>query len=134
MFVRACAFAVALLFSGQAAALEPGDLVGVWTTQWANAAGQAPDSGGPVRISADSNQDSLDGLIPGPGWDGVMTGEVKQEDGALVWSGAWVSIWPEGLTRGSFRFVFTSANTFTGVWSTDDGAVREAVWNGQRAD
>jgi hypothetical protein len=63
-----------------------------------------------------------------------MNGEISEgEDGALVWSGRWASIWPEGATTGTFRLVFTDANTFNGTWSTDDGVVIDAAWNGQRA-
>ena len=115
-------------------ALERGDLVGDWQTQWANAAGQAPEGGGPMRVTADSSEDSLDGVTPAPGWDGVMNGEVETSaDGALVWSGHWASIWREGTTTGTFRFVFKDSNSFTGTWSSDDGVVAGAAWNGQRA-
>jgi len=126
------AFAFAFIAT-PALALEPSDLIGEWQTEWANAGGAAPDGGGPVRIAADSAPDSLDGVIPGAGWDGLMNGEVTEERGVLVWSGQWVSVWPEGLTRGTFRFVFTDANTFSGTWSSDDGEIVDAAWNGRRA-
>lgn len=114
-------------------ALDRSDLIGEWRTQWANEAGQAPTGGGPMLVRADTSEDSLDGTTPAPGFDGVMNGEVERgAGGALVWSGRWASIWPEGATTGSFRFVFTDADTFTGVWSTDDGAVSGAAWTGER--
>ena len=63
-----------------------------------------------------------------------MTGEAeRQADGSVVWSGTWASVWPEGASQGTFRFVFTDADHFTGVWSSDDGEVVHARWNGQRA-
>ena len=115
-------------------ALERNDLIGEWQTQWANAPGQTPDGGGPMRVSADTSEDALDGVTPAPGFDGVMNGEVEQDaSGALVWSGKWASIWPEGATAGTFRFVFRDAHSFTGVWSTDDGEIVNAAWNGRRA-
>jgi hypothetical protein len=129
---------VAVAFAACAApafALEPSELIGEWDTQWANAAGEAPDGGGPMRVSADSNPDALDGVTPAPGWDGVMTGEVeRREDGTLLWNGRWASIWAEGATTGTFRLLFSDANTFTGKWSTDDGDIDGAAWNGQRAE
>ena len=65
--------------------------------------------------------------------DGVMNGEVASgENGALIWSGTWVSYWPEGATRGTFRLVFRDADTFAGTWSSDDGAVQDARWLGAR--
>ncbi|HYD74055.1 MAG TPA: hypothetical protein VEF55_13030 [Candidatus Binatia bacterium] len=115
-------------------ALEPSELIGDWDTWWANAPGQEPDGGGPMRISADTHAQALDGVLPAPGFDGVMNGEVEQrEDGALVWNGRWASIWAEGTTTGTFSLIFTDAHTFTGKWSTDDGEVDGAAWNGQRA-
>lgn len=116
-----------------ALAVERNDLIGEWQTQWANAAGQTPDGGGPMRVSADTSEDSLDGVTPAPGFDGVMNGEIERgEGGALIWSGKWASVWPEGATTGTFRFVFADADSFTGVWSTDDGQIANAAWNGQR--
>ncbi|MET0182207.1 MAG: hypothetical protein ABW199_04905 [Caulobacterales bacterium] len=118
-----------------ASALEPADLVGAWNTQWANAPGEAVSGGGPMTISRDSSEDALDGVTPAPGMDGVMNGEVsKSADGKLVWSGRWASVWAEGATMGTFRFVFTNARSFTGVWSTDDGVINGAAWNGARAN
>jgi hypothetical protein len=62
-----------------------------------------------------------------------MNGSVAPgEDGALIWSGAWVSYWPEGATRGTFRLVFSDEGHFTGTWSSEDGAVRDASWTGGR--
>jgi hypothetical protein len=117
-----------------AIALERDDLIGAWETQWSNAPGEAPTGGGPMQVSADTSSDGLDGLTPASGWDGVMNGRVEPgADGALIWSGQWASIWPEGATMGTFRFVFTDADSFTGTWSTDDGEISRAVWNGQRA-
>jgi hypothetical protein len=134
MFVRAFAFSAALLLSGQAFALEPGDLVGVWTTEWSNAANEPITGGGALQIALDTGGESLDGLLPGPGMDGVLNGDVTVgENGALVWTGTWVSYWPEGATRGPFRMVFTD-DAFTGTWSTDDGTVQDAAWNGRRAE
>ena len=116
-----------------ALALERNDLIGEWQTQWANAPGQAPDGGGPMRVSADTSEDALDGVTPAPGFDGVMNGEVEHgANGALVWSGKWASVWPEGATTGAFRFIFSDADSFTGVWSTDDGQIVDAAWNGRR--
>ncbi len=115
-------------------AMDRDDLVGEWQTQWANAAGEAPDGGGPMRLSADSAVEALDGVLPAPGFDGVMNGEVEEgANGSLIWSGKWASVWPEGATTGTFRFVFSDANSFTGVWSTDDGQIANAAWNGERA-
>lgn len=133
MYIRAGLAAFALMAAAApAAALTPTDLAGGWTTEWSNAPGQAVDGGGPLTIAAE-NEDTLDGHQPVAGQDGVMNGQVSTDaHGALVWSGQWVSIWPEDVTRGTFRFVFTDADTFTGVWSTDDGEVRNAVWNGRR--
>ncbi|MBL8530927.1 MAG: hypothetical protein JNK94_04260 [Hyphomonadaceae bacterium] len=120
--------------AASAAALQPADLVGAWETQWANAAGEAPSGGGPLIIRLDGSEGALDGLTPAPGWDGVQTGETAPgPNGALIWSGRWASIWPEGATMGAFRLVFTDADTFTGTWSTDDGSVTDATWNGARA-
>lgn len=132
--IRAAAFAFGvLLVSSPALALEGAGLVGDWETQWSNAADEPLSGGGPLLIRPDSGPDRLDGVTAAPGFDGVMNGEVsEQEDGALVWSGAWVSIWPEGATRGTFRFVFTDAQSFTGVWSSEDGEVENARWEGRR--
>lgn len=126
----ALAFAACAL---PASALEPSALVGEWASEWANSAGEAPSGGGPLIIRADSSPDSLDGLTPAPGWDGVMNGEVGLQGEAVIWSGRWASIWPEGATTGTFRLVFSDANSFTGAWSTDDGEVQNAAWNGRRA-
>jgi hypothetical protein len=135
MFVRALAIGAALLLSGQAHALEPGDLVGVWATEWSNAANEAPGPGGPMRIALDSDNGTLDGMTPAAGLDGVMNGEVSEgENGALIWSGVWVSNWPEDTVRGTFRLVFGDADSFTGTWSTNDKQVQNAVWNGRRAE
>lgn len=133
--MRALLLGLALFaFATPALALERSDLIGAWDTQWANAPGVPVDGGGPMRISADSSADALDGVTPAPGMDGVMTGEIEQiANGHLIWSGRWASVWPEGATMGTFRFVFTDANTFTGTWSTDDGEITGAAWNGQRA-
>ncbi len=118
-----------------AAALERGDLVGAWTTQWANQAREPVSGAGAMIIRPDESPDALDGVSPAPGWDGVFTGAVEPgPDGSLIWSGRWASIWPEGATMGTFRFVFTSANAFTGIWSTDDGAVQNAAYHGRRAE
>lgn len=135
MFVRAYAVSVALLVSiGQAAALEPAELRGEWETQWSNAANEPLSGGGPLLIRLDSGEAALDGVIPAAGMDGVMNGEITHDkSGALIWSGTWVSYWPEGATTGAFRLVFTDADSFTGTWSSDDGAVADAAWNGQRA-
>jgi hypothetical protein len=135
MFVRAFAIGAALLLSGQAHALEPGDLAGVWTTEWSNAPTETPSGGGPMLISLDSDNGTLDGMTPAAGLDGVMNGEVNAgENGALIWSGVWVSNWPEDSVRGTFRLVFTGADSFTGTWSTNDKQVQNAVWNGRRAE
>ena len=116
-----------------AAALDRAAVLGDWETEWANAAGEAPEGGGELIIRADSGEDGLDGLSPAPGWDGVMTGETEtQADGSLLWSGRWASIWPEGATMGAFRVVFTGADTFTGTWSSDDGEIVDAAFNGRR--
>jgi hypothetical protein len=134
MIIRGCAVSVALLLSGQAHATEPGDLVGVWTTEWANSPTEPVGPGGPLTISRDSSEGSLDGHTPAAGFDGVMNGEVTPgPNGALIWEGRWASVWPEGATMGTFRLVFTDANTFTGTWATDDKQVRDAAWNGHRA-
>lgn len=115
-------------------ALGRDDLIGEWVTQWSNAAGEAPSGGGPMRLSADASNDGLDGVTPAPGWDGVMTGRIESvESGALVWTGQWASIWPEGATMGTFRLVFSDPDTFTGTWSTNDGEVQDAAWIGRRA-
>ena len=128
------ALALALMFASSAFALEPADLVGAWDSEWANAAGEPVTGGGPLRISLDSSPDSLDGVTPAPGMDGMMNGEtLVQPDGSLVWSGRWASVWPEGTTTGTFRFVFSSADTFAGTWSTDDKQVQGAAWVGSRA-
>jgi hypothetical protein len=131
--LRAFVLALALMAPAPAFALDRNDVVGEWETQWANASGEAPDGGGPMRISADSNEESLDGVTPAPGFDGVLNGEITQQDGALVWTGRWASVWPEGTTLGTFRMVFSDADHFTGTWSTDDGVVAGAAWNGWRA-
>lgn len=131
--LRAIAFALSLaLCSTPVFALERDDLIGDWNTQWASAAGQEPWDGGLVRISADNMPEGLDGLLPSPGWDGLMSGDVSEENGAVVWSGRWASVWSEGATMGTFRLVFTSPESFTGVWSSDDAAVVDAAWIGQR--
>lgn len=134
MFVRAFAISVAFLLSaGQAAALELSHVTGEWETEWANAADEPLSGYGPIFVRLDTGADSLDGLNPGPGMDGVMNGEVTAgEDGALVWSGTWVSYWPEGATRGSFRLVFEDADHFEGTWSSEDGVVQNARWHGVR--
>lgn len=134
MFVRAFAVSAALLLSGQAYAIEPGDLVGAWTTEWSNGPAEPISGGDTLTISRDSSEGSLDGVTAAPGFDGVMNGEVSEENGALIWSGRWASIWPEGATLGTFRLVFTDANAFTGTWSTNDKQVRDAAWNGHRAN
>lgn len=134
MFVRAFAISAALLFAGQAQALEPSDLVGVWTTEWSNAANEPLTGGGPLQIALDTGGESLDGLLPGTGMDGILNGDVTAgEDGALIWTGTWVTHWPEGDTRGPFRMVFTG-DAFIGTWSTGDGSVKNAAWNGRRAE
>jgi len=131
--IRAILFAFAVAASASPAfAFDRDDVIGEWVTEWANARGEAPTGGGPLIIRADSSPDGLDGVTPAAGWDGVMTGEVSEENGRVVWSGHWASIWPEGATMGTFRLVFSDADTFTGVWSTDDGDVRDAAWNGRR--
>jgi hypothetical protein len=66
--MRAFLFVLAFALAAPAHALERNDVLGEWITQWANAAGQVPESGGPLRVSADTDQDSLDGLMPAPGW------------------------------------------------------------------
>jgi hypothetical protein len=135
MLIRAFAISAALVFGGQAFAIEPSDLAGVWTTEWSNAADEAPSGGGPMLVSLDSDDDTLDGMTPAAGLDGVMNGEVSEgPDGALIWSGVWVSNWPEDTVRGTFRLVFTDTNTFTGAWSTDDKQVQGAAWNGHRGE
>jgi hypothetical protein len=132
--LRTLIIAVAFACATRALAVEPSEVIGEWDTQWANAAGDEPDGGGPMRISADANPDMLDGVTPAPGFDGVMNGEIERsEGGSLVWNGRWASIWPEGATTGTFRLIFTDANTFRGTWSTDDGEIDGAAWNGQRA-
>lgn len=116
-----------------AMALEPGDLAGDWTTEWADAPDQALSGGGPLEILRGESPDALDGHTPAPGLDGVMNGEVVEKDGALVWSGVWASVGRDWLTRGTFRFVFTDSDHFTGTWSTDDGEVTGAAWVGRRS-
>lgn len=134
MFVRAFAISVAFLLSaGQAAALELSDLSGNWETEWSNAKDEPVNGGGPMIVRLDSGSESLDGLIPGPGMDGVMNGEVAAgENGTLIWSGTWVSYWPEGATRGTFRLVFRDEGHFAGTWSSEDGVVQDARWIGGR--
>lgn len=108
-------------------------VIGEWLTQFANESGGPIVGAGQLRITRDSGLDGLDGVSPAPGWDGVQTGEVEPgPNGSLIWSGRWASIWPEGATMGSFRLIFSDANTFTGVWSSDDGEVVDAAWNGMR--
>lgn len=133
--MRALVLSFALLaIAAPASALEPSDLVGVWTTEWSNAANEPLTGGGALQITLDTGGESLDGLLPGPGMDGVLNGDVSTgDDGALIWTGTWVSYWPEGATRGPFRMVFTG-DSFTGTWSTDDGTVQDAAWNGHRAE
>lgn len=134
MVVRAFAVSVAFLLSaGQATALELSDLSGAWETEWSNAKDEPVSGGGPMIVRPDSGSEALDGLIPGPGMDGVMNGEVTvDENGALIWSGTWVSYWPEGATRGTFRLVFRDADAFAGTWSSEDGVVQDARWIGVR--
>ena len=133
--MRAILLALSFALAPVAAlALEPSDVLGRWETQWSNQANEAVSGGAPMNISLDSPE-ALDGTWPAPGADGVIYGEViVQPDGALVWSGTWAHLWPESVSRGTFRFVFTDANSFSGTWSTADGAVKNAVWNGQRAN
>lgn len=134
VLMRFAVAALALMFASPAFALEPADVVGNWDSEWANAADEPVTGGGPLRITLDSSADSLDGVTPAPGMDGVMNGEtVVQPDGSLVWSGRWASVWPEGTTTGTFRLVFVSETTFSGTWSTDDKQVQGAAWNGARA-
>lgn len=134
MFRAAVLACGVLAASPSALALDAADLTGAWETQWSNSASEPLSGGGPLLIRPDSGPDSLDGVTAAPGFDGVMNGEVIAEaDGKLVWSGAWVSIWPEGLTRGAFRLVFIDANSFTGTWSSDDGEIENARWEGRRA-
>ncbi|MDX2277245.1 MAG: hypothetical protein NW206_17505 [Hyphomonadaceae bacterium] len=120
--------------AGPAFALEPEDVLGEWITEWGNQGGEPVSGGAPMRVTLDS-PGALDGVWPSPGADGVIYGEaVARPDGTLVWEGDWASIWPEGVTRGAFRFVFTDADSFTGTWSTDDGEIVDAPWNGRRAE
>ncbi len=131
--MRAILLALSFALAPVAAhALEPGDVLGRWDTQWSNQAGEPVSGGAPMNISLDS-PDALDGTWPSPGPDGVIHGETRRDaNGSLVWSGTWATVWPEGVTRGTFQFVFTDANTFTGTWSSNDGAVVNAAWNGRR--
>lgn len=122
-----------------AAPLEPAPalpreaVVGVWATQFANRSGGPIEGVGVLRITLDSSPDGLDGVSPAPGWDGVQTGEVTHgPNDTLIWTGRWASIWPEGATMGTFRLVFANADTFTGTWSSDDGEIVDAAWNGRR--
>jgi hypothetical protein len=133
MYMRSALAALAFLaVATPAAALEPAELAGAWVTVWSNGPELPVDGGGPLAIAVE-NADTLDGHQPAAGQDGVMNGEVSTgENGALIWAGQWVSVWPRDVTRGTFRFVFTDADTFTGVWSTDDGEVKDAIWNGRR--
>jgi|CXWL01.1.fsa_nt_gi hypothetical protein len=133
--MRAVLVALGLMLApGAAWAVEPAEVVGGWVTEWANQGGEAVSGGAPMRISLES-PDALDGAWPTPGADGVIFGEAEtRADGALVWRGQWAHVWPEGVTRGTFHFVFTDANTFTGTWSTSDGEIVDAAWNGRRAD
>lgn len=133
--MRALVLSFAMLaMASPALAAEPADLVGVWTTEWSNAADEPISGGGPLQIALDTGGESLDGLLPGPGMDGVLNGDITTgEDGTLIWTGTWVTFWPEGATRGPFRMVFTG-DSFTGTWSTDDGTVQNAAWNGRRAE
>lgn len=123
-----------LAIAAPAAALERAALFGEWETQHSDGAGKPADGEGRLRIFADESSDGLDGYSPASGWDGVLNGRVAPgPNGSLIWSGRWASIWPEGATMGTFRFVFTDANTFTGTWSSDDGEIQGATWNGARA-
>lgn len=116
-----------------APALPAQAVVGEWITQFANEGGGPIVGAGRLRITLDSNPNALDGVSPAPGWDGVQTGEVEPgPNDTLIWAGRWASIWPEGATMGTFRLVFTDADTFTGTWSSDDGEIVEAAWNGVR--
>ncbi|GAM96679.1 hypothetical protein U91I_00299 [alpha proteobacterium U9-1i] len=106
--------------------------MGAWVTETANQGGEAASGATPMQISLDS-PDALDGVSPSPGPDATIYGEaVRQADGTLLWSGTWANVWPEGVTRGTFRFVFADANSFTGTWSSDDGEIKNAPWNGRR--
>ncbi len=108
-------------------------VVGEWITQFSNTGGGPIVGSGLLRITRDSSPDALDGVSPATGWDGVQTGEVAPgPNDTLIWTGRWASIWPEGATMGTFRIVFTDANSFTGTWSSDDGEVVGAAWNGRR--
>ncbi|MGE0597437.1 MAG: hypothetical protein AB7P07_13820 [Hyphomonadaceae bacterium] len=131
--MRSFLFAAVMALAAPAFALEPAELAGRWETEWSNGADQPISGGAPMTITLE-NEDTLDGLWPSPGADGVINGQVTEEGDVLVWSGPWVSVWPEGVTRGTFRFVFADANNFTGVWSSDDGEVAGAAWNGRRID
>lgn len=116
-----------------AAALEPTELAGAWMSEWSNSSREAISGGGPLEIAFES-EEALDGRQPSAGLDGLMHGAVAAgENGGLIWSGQWVTMWPEGATRGTFRLVFNDADSFTGVWSSDDGVVQGAAWNGRRA-
>lgn len=117
-----------------ALALERGDLIGAWDSQWADAANEPISGGGPLTIRLDDSADALDGVTAAPGFDGVMNGEIEtRADGSVIWSGRWASVWRDTVERGTFRFVFTSADAFAGTWSTDDGRIQNAAWNGGRA-
>lgn len=131
--MRVILFALAALsLAAPGFALEPGDVVGEWQTEWANQGGEDVSGGAPMRITLDSAE-ALDGVYPSPGPDGVIYGEATERaDGVLVWEGTWSTDWPEGATRGTFRFVFTDVDTFAGTWSSDDGEVMNAAWNGRR--
>jgi hypothetical protein len=118
-----------------ATALEPQDLLGRWSTEWANAAGEEPNGSADVYIMQDADASgSLDGVWDTPGVNGVMHGTIERgEDGELVWTGRWA---PPNATSdaqgGTFRFVFTNARAFAGIWSADNGGVQDAPWNGRR--
>lgn len=118
-----------------AAALERGDIVGTWESQWANRPGEPASAGGDrLVIALDTSADGLDGFSGAPGMDGVMNGEIAEgPNGSLIWTGQWASVWRDTTERGTFRFVFTDAHSFTGTWSTADGEVQGAAWNGARA-